>query len=49
MAEKEYTFQCIISYEAEDEEEAKKMLQEDLRQNGNSLFDYIQVTNKEDE
>lgn len=42
MTKKEYTFQCIISYEAETEEEARLELQYDLKHNGNSLFECVQ-------
>ena len=38
---KEYTFQCLISYEAETEEEARKHLRDDLESNRDTLFDCV--------
>jgi len=46
MTKKKYMFQCIISYEADTEEEARLELQHDLKHNGNSLFDCFQTDQK---
>ena len=42
MTDKEYTFQAILSYEAESEEHARIYLSDDLRINKDSLFECIQ-------
>ena len=47
MARKEYVFQSIMSYEAENEEDARTELQYDLKHNGNRLFDCVQESNVE--
>jgi hypothetical protein len=41
ITKKKYMFQCIMSYEADTEEEARLELQHDLKHNGNSLFDCL--------
>ena len=44
LPKKEYTFRSIMTYEAETEEQARLILQDDLKHNGNSLFDCISFT-----